>query len=699
TECFCGNDEPSVSVKLPDSSCNMKCPSDPHLVCGGYYTMNVYYTGVKKVLPQVTNVWIDSSVPRIKIVFLLTLNGRALRQIKRLIKNLFHIDHYFYIHVDIRQDYLFRELLKLEKSFNNIKVTRRRFATIWGGASLLEMLLSSMKELLEMDWSWDFVINLSESDYPVKTVKRLIDFLTANKDKNFVKSHGRDVQRFIQKQGLDKTFVECDTHMWRIGDRKLPWGVQIDGGSDWIALSHKFVSYIASDKPDELVAGLILLFKYTLLPAESFFHTVLKNSAFCNTYVDNNLHVTNWKRRLGCKCQYKHIVDWCGCSPNDFKPEDWLRIQNTELRQLFFARKFEPIINQAVILKLEQWLYGADFGSKVTNINSYWHSVYNHLDVDIADDSILTISDSIARITSKYLSSNQCLITSSTVREVTYFHHNDVHKKTLVLYDGYFNNGGKLTFETGFKPKDTLIIYKKDSLSIRLNYLFVSSDYDQKEQISRNFPRILGPYSEPTIIYEFGTDFYSSSKVNNITFLWLDPTNKLLEASELQVDESFNVGHVKPTFKQPLLPGLWSVKLISKSAAIAETKFLVIPLKFYSRNLILQNQVEFVNGGNSFYKDFDSQWDKFLNNTHRQRLERLTLANSKRFGPDLEEWIDSLVLKFYNTDIVCAASVSVNSNCWKNLPACADTNWSSLAPDPKSTITTVNETSGMFDLW
>jgi protein xylosyltransferase len=90
-----------------------------------------------------------------------------------------------------REDYLFRELLHLEQRFPNVRLTRRRFATIWGGASLLEMLLSCMSELLEMPgWRWDFVLNLSESDYPVKMVSSLERFLSANRDRNFVKSHG-----------------------------------------------------------------------------------------------------------------------------------------------------------------------------------------------------------------------------------------------------------------------------------------------------------------------------------------------------------------------------------------------------------------------------------------------------------------------------------------------------------------------------
>lgn len=54
---------------------------------------------------------------------------------------------------------------------------------------------------------------------------------------------------------------------------------------------------------------------------------MLENSPHCDTMVDNNLRITNWNRKLGCKCQYKHIVDWCGCSPNDFKPQDFLRLQ------------------------------------------------------------------------------------------------------------------------------------------------------------------------------------------------------------------------------------------------------------------------------------------------------------------------------------------------------------------------------------
>lgn len=68
-----------------------------------------------------------------------------------------------------RQDYLYRNLKILEKSYPNIRLSQVRLSTIWGGASLLQMLLVCISELLLIEnWKWDYVINLSESDFPIK---------------------------------------------------------------------------------------------------------------------------------------------------------------------------------------------------------------------------------------------------------------------------------------------------------------------------------------------------------------------------------------------------------------------------------------------------------------------------------------------------------------------------------------------------
>lgn len=72
---------------------------------------------------------------------------------------------------------------------------------------------------------------------------------------------------FIRKQGLDRLFFECDTHMWRLGDRKIPEGIAVDGGSDWFLVSRPFVDYVVNSQ-DELVSSMKRFYAYTLLPAE-----------------------------------------------------------------------------------------------------------------------------------------------------------------------------------------------------------------------------------------------------------------------------------------------------------------------------------------------------------------------------------------------------------------------------------------------
>lgn len=50
--------------------------------------------------PQVAHLMPTGNEPKVRIVFLLTLNGRAVRQVHRLLKLLYAKDHFYYIHVD-----------------------------------------------------------------------------------------------------------------------------------------------------------------------------------------------------------------------------------------------------------------------------------------------------------------------------------------------------------------------------------------------------------------------------------------------------------------------------------------------------------------------------------------------------------------------------------------------------------------------
>lgn len=699
TECFCGEDVPQATSEVPNSSCDMMCPGDTSKNCGGYFTMNVFETGLAKFIPKVPNS-IPNSKEAVNIVFLLTLNGRALRQVHRLINALYRSNHYFYIHIDKRQDYLHRKLTVLEKRFPNIKLATNRFATIWGGASLLKMLLTSMKDFFALGWTWDFVINLSESDFPIKSLESLENFLSANKGLNFVKSHGREVQRFIKKQGLDKTFIECDIHMWRIGDRKLPSGIIIDGGSDWIALSPDFVSYIVGER-DNLLTGLDIIFQHTLLPAESFFHTVLRNSHFCKTYVDNNLHVTNWKRKLGCKCQYKHVVDWCGCSPNDFRVEDWPRILNTQDRQLFFARKFEPIVNLEIINRVAKYIGSKDH-YLLPNMQSYWQSIYNVEDMTAStDDLILTHASSILRHNLKILAEGNCIIHTKQILELSSYSHEDIYKGNLILYKASLQNGTTIIMETWYKPKKylDLNLITKETESIKI--FRVSSDYDQKEILFRNMANILGPLSEPVLLYQFSINLDTTA--NRLSVVWLDPAGVIADVNNIHIEENNLTNFLKPNLKTPLLPGVWKVGLFKQDTLLVHTRFFITPLEYFSGKEVSTLEANIIHSGShNSYQNFSYlEHINFIpHQNERTLLQKISHSNVKRIREDLKEWIDNLSFEFYN---VLGSCISLSNS--KDFIKCGDhtfnscesTDWSSLAPDPKSDIGKINKMTGRLD--
>jgi protein xylosyltransferase len=127
------------------------------------------------------------------IIFFLTIGGRGnLRQIKRLIRTIYSRQHYYLIHVDSvcqtilpfvfyvckyacfvvveqRDVYLYNQLLELSAAFVNIELTRKRYPTTWGASTLLDAHLDAFKQIFdELKWNFSFIINLSESDFPLK---------------------------------------------------------------------------------------------------------------------------------------------------------------------------------------------------------------------------------------------------------------------------------------------------------------------------------------------------------------------------------------------------------------------------------------------------------------------------------------------------------------------------------------------------
>ena len=75
-----------------------------------------------------------------------------------------------YLKLKMRRDFL-SELEKHGKKAN-FKIADWSMKPVWSGTKLLQLQLRALKEILKLKksghWDWDYVLNLSESDFPIK---------------------------------------------------------------------------------------------------------------------------------------------------------------------------------------------------------------------------------------------------------------------------------------------------------------------------------------------------------------------------------------------------------------------------------------------------------------------------------------------------------------------------------------------------
>ncbi|KAM3717643.1 Xylosyltransferase sqv-6 [Dirofilaria immitis] len=590
-ECFCGDSLTSVT-SLPDISCERyHCDNDDSLFCGGYNAAAVYRTGIIEKFQLIINYTEpDHSMPNVQILFLLQLNGRNTRQINRLLRIIYSPKHYYIIHVDSRQQYMFEEMVKVvatirRAGFANVYLVEKRYATIWAGTTLLFMILDVLKiALYSLNWTnWDFMLNLSESNFPILSMVELEFHLARNKGRIFLGNHGYDTAKFIQKQGLEYVFMQCEDRMWLLMKRtKFPNSIRLDGGSDWIVISRDFAEYALSD--EELPINFRQFFANVLLPAETFFHTLAANSKFCTQIVKGNLHLTNWKRRQGCRCVgLKKIVDWCGCSPLAFRFFDISKfsIKAVKNRVVFFGRKFDPMISQRAIAIAEaQALRFSD------NTNDSNHPSFNRSWINVYSSPLdqLALLESFAHSLLPYEASQDCIF--ENLSSITAYKENDEAHIQNIYRSSYICKNSKMEFIQILVESINPINFIDATVNgYELENVEIGSDFDFKEEIFRKYHNVL---SEDDTIYaklkwrriqSLSTSVHHNFTSPEVIVEWINPSNFLVKRIKVNSYDSIYGNQYTELFSNETTPGEWTVKIIrieaNTNAIIGLIKFML----------------------------------------------------------------------------------------------------------------------------
>lgn len=136
-------------------------------------------------------------------------------------------------------------------------------------------------------------------------------------------------------------------------------------------------------------------------------------------------------------------MDWCGCSPSVFRSDDAPRLRRATLqaKMQYLGRKFEAILDQDIIMRVESGLRNMEgklpsyISANITALKSYWQNEYDASDDEFHSDFKLILINSLIRTSARNLTCfKNC--TAKSVVSMNVFRADDVFKGITVAFDG-----------------------------------------------------------------------------------------------------------------------------------------------------------------------------------------------------------------------------------------------------------------------
>lgn len=273
-----------------------------------------------------------------KIAYFIGIHKNA-AQFAQLLEAIYRDDDLFLIHIDKKQTQDFVDQIRETAAGRPNVHLLKRHAITWAGWSQCEMELDALARFCRPEHSWDFWINLSGQDYPLKPPAEIAAFLAANREKNFIDA--REIQslepklRGVVERRYAWLCVEAGGRTRRL---PLPTGPFIGSkithyGSSWHILSRAFCDWVVAEGAERA-----RFMRFTKSADEFLLQYLILNSPFADTLENDNHRFYIFRGK-----------------PN---PETLTEAHFDEVAEsdAFFARKFEPQVSQALINSIEQRL-------------------------------------------------------------------------------------------------------------------------------------------------------------------------------------------------------------------------------------------------------------------------------------------------------------------------------------------------------
>ena len=285
----------------------------------------------------------------------------------RLIERLTADGAAFFVHIDKSAPAQFsRRVATAFSQAPHVHLVPRHRVT-WGRFSVVQAALEGIAEVVRLRFACDFGILLSGQDYPIRSNAQIFDYLAQRKGQSFVDYEQLpSARRWLNENGglnrieywhfrlgdlpleFPRPFPAHTTpgriaaRAWaglcRIFPRKrmLPNGLIPFGGSGFWCLTGACLQYVHDFSRRH--RNLTRFFRYVDNPDEVFFQTIVMNSAYRHTVVNDDLRYIVWPQRPAAH-------------PEILREGDFERIVASGK---LFARKFDPAQSAKLLEMIDQ---------------------------------------------------------------------------------------------------------------------------------------------------------------------------------------------------------------------------------------------------------------------------------------------------------------------------------------------------------
>jgi len=269
-------------------------------------------------------------------------------QLERLIRKLDHFQFDIYIHLDKKIN---AQAFDYMADFNRVFFIENRVICNWGGFSFVRAISNSVREILSKDENYEYINLISAQDYPIKTNDYIYNYIEKHRGLSFIsydKSSNSDwwnhaVTRYELYHFTDIN-IKGRYLLQGLLNRYMPkrrfpvdWVLYGSAVSSWWTITTDCARYIVNYLDNN--SKLMNFMKFTWAADEFLYTSIIMNSPFRESTVNNNLRYIEWEEGKP--------------NPRIFKVNN---LESLKTSEQLFARKFDTDIDINVLDELDKYL-------------------------------------------------------------------------------------------------------------------------------------------------------------------------------------------------------------------------------------------------------------------------------------------------------------------------------------------------------